>query len=302
MMGQHRGEKGVLTMPSRIVLFLLGALLFGAALWFGQMPSGKFTPAGSAAVESAIDRVRATGCFNHPDYPWVVRARLVRGDTLYFVEVLHRRADGGGFDLVGKAVQATVSFSRVSQQLDSDWCVLEEQCDSMLVRVRQLEMEAESGSKFFVDHYVFFLPLPGPLGRDDFLPFAQAKASLSTEQSEALRRPFPLRPEQTKHFVAFGERGIELLQSISRGISERTRTVVAHEGEEAQSDRHVKLKTLGVARFDASGKVVARFLGNDVVVNHDELSALFLDGDEAPLSFTDKTGRKIVLPANGEAK
>src|SRR5215510_7837857 len=69
------------------------------------------TPAGKRAVESTLERLRQTGSFNHPDYPWVIRARQVRGDTLYFVEFLGRRADGKGFDWVGKAVQATLTFS-----------------------------------------------------------------------------------------------------------------------------------------------------------------------------------------------
>src|SRR5688500_18625486 len=129
-------------MSSKYTLIsLAGSLLFAGLLLAGD------TPDGAQAVASALDRLRRTGTFNHPDYPYVIRARRVQGDKLFFVEFLHRRKDGNGFDAVGKAVWATLGQPKRSKP------------DSMPVRTSQMEMCTDDLQATWDDRVEDF-PLP----------------------------------------------------------------------------------------------------------------------------------------------
>jgi hypothetical protein len=239
-----------------------------------------------AAVDSPVafilERVRRTGSFNHPDYPWVVRARWVRGDTMYFVELLHRRKDGKGFDDVGNALQATLSFSQ--------------ERDTLRVHVCQMEMENENGTRLEVEERLFDLTPPTWLRESGCRSYAEAEACLSRRQQEILGKQYSLSPEQESLLAAFGKQGCGLLRA-EISTSKTGRTVLAYErAGTRRSGRLVTFGTIAVARFDRKGKVLQCFGGNDITADRNEVNRLILGDDSHSLTLIATDGQKFILP------
>jgi hypothetical protein len=240
-----------------------------------------FTPTGKQALTSALDRLARTGSFNHPDYPWVVRARAVRGDTLYFVEFLHRAANGKGFELVGKAVQVTAASSGA---------------DRLRVCLREMEIQDTEGNTLWAANRIVELPLPGRLREATFRPFSEALVHLSRDQRDALAREHRLNPEQKRVLAAFGADCYDLLLADIR-LSKTGRTVVAFErkGAEVGSDGLTRFSTLAVARFDEAGKVGVCFRGNNITVETTPIMRVFA-GADPEFTLRGPNGLKLVLP------
>lgn len=255
------------------------------------------TPDGKEAVASAIERLQRTGAFNHPDYPWVVRARRVQGDTLYFVEFLRRSEDGKGVDRVGKAVQATLAFSSVHEpfRLPFDEAAMPPvRRDTLRVHVCQMDMHTED-MDVFLDERIFDLPLPSRLREIEFRPYAEAEVCLSEEQRKVLDKSYPLSPKQKLLLAAFGDESAELLQGV--WMSESGQTVVA--GDKAGvRDRGSRchFSRIAVARFDKTGTVVLRFQGKDVSVDKRSVVNLLFGDESQPIIFRGAGGLKFVLP------
>jgi hypothetical protein len=260
------------------------------------------TPEGREAVASALERLRQTGCFNHPDYPWVVRARLVRGDTLSFVGFLLRREDGKGFNRVGKAVQATLSYSEEYRPFTfpGDDPLPPVRRDTLRVRVCQMQMHSEE-MDFECDERTIDLALPGRLRESGFRPFAEAEARLSQDQQKALGKDFSLRPEQRLLVAAFGEGCYDLLRS-EVGHGETGQTVVAYERcGEGSEDGWLKFPTIAVARFDKTGEVLTSFRGKDITAKADDDMSLTSGDDSHDLTLKGPGGLKFVLPGTKAA-
>lgn len=255
------------------------------------------TPDGKVALASALERLRRTGSFNHPDYPWVVRARRVHGDTLYFVEFLCRREDGKGFDRVGKAVQATLAFSAEYEpfRFPFEEAMPAVRRDTLRVRVCQMDMQTEDVD-VFVDDRIFDLPLPARLRESGFRPYAEAEGRLSEEQRKALDKSYPLRREQKLLLAAFGDECADLLRG-EIGMGETGQTVVAWDkAVPRDSSGRCKFARFAVARFDKTGEVVLRFQGKDVSAKTRPVIEL-LSGDESQtIRLRGSGGLKFVLP------
>jgi hypothetical protein len=245
------------------------------------------------AVRLALGRLRQTGSFNHPGYAWVIRARRVIGDTLYFVDFLHRREDGKGFDLVGKAVQVTVTLSDQSIPL-----MLE-------VRACQMDVLEENGIRLWMNEKELQLPLPARLGATGFRPFVEAAACFSDEQRAALRKEFALEPAQKLLLAAFGEECYDLLRA-DIGSSKTGQTVLATytkaPGAEIESDGRMRFSKLAVARFDGAGKLVMRFRGTDIIADCKEVYRVLLGDDSHSLTLQGREGMKLVLPGTKAAR
>jgi hypothetical protein len=225
-------------------------------------PAARLTPDGKEAVAAALERLRQTGSFNHPDYPWVVRARRVRGDALYFVEFLRRREDGRGFDAVGKAVQATLAYVEEYEPTSyPESEPLPVRRNRLVVRVCQARMETEDCIYELFDERVFDLALPARLPEGGFRPHAEAEVRLSRDQRKALSQEYALHRAQKMLLAAFGDECADLLRAHI-GHSETGRTVLAYDQiAPIGSGRRYRFATLAVARFDRAGEVLLRFRG-----------------------------------------
>jgi hypothetical protein len=288
----------------------LGATFLSSPGEAAQKPtrSAPVTPAGEKAVAYALERVRRTGSFNHRDYPWVVRARCVRGDTLYFVEFLHRREDGKGFDVVGKAVQAALTFSAECEPRSWPWEVFSSerddaapapmQRDTMRADARRMEIHLEDGGIICLAENTFDLIPPAGLRKGGFRPFAEAAAQLSAEQREALDNEYDLIPEQKLLLAAFGEDCYDLLcADIMSNESGRRVFALKRKGVETDAEGRFKFPTFAVAQFDGTGKVLARFRGDKVTVEKEDLSRLFEGDDSKEVTLRGPDGSKFILPA-----
>jgi len=288
----------------------------------GKAAAERFTPGGKKAVESILQHVRQTGSFNHPDYPWVVRARQVRGDTLYFVEFLYRRADGKGFDWVGKAVQATLSFSEeyrpfalyeaaATTRMRTAISLLPKEYrpfalyeaaaparrDTLRVQVHQMEMQHQNGTRVFLEERVIDLSLPARLRENGFRPYAEAEAHLSSDQREALDKEYSLHPEQKLLLVAFGDECADLLQAKYIARSEMGQTVLACQNAvPLDSGRRTRFGMLAVARFDRTGEVLMHFQGKDITAETSEVLSLLSGDDSESFTLKGPGGLKLVLP------
>jgi hypothetical protein len=213
--------------PTVALCALLLVIVLGATLLSGPEAAARyvplaasFTPTGKEAVAYALKRVSRTGSFNHPDYPWVVRARCVCGDTLFFVDFLHRREDSKGFDAVGKAVQVALAFSDEAEPIHwpfrpfEDEPVPPQRRDTLRVAVWGMEMQTEDGSIICMAQQTFDLTLPARLRSGGFRPFDEVVADLSEEQCKALDKEYQLDLEQKLLLlIACGEQGYDLLRS-----------------------------------------------------------------------------------------
>jgi hypothetical protein len=259
----------------------------------------RFTPGGRGAVVSALERLRLTGSFNHPNYPWVVRARHVDGDKAYFVEFLRRRDGDDGFECVGKAVQVTIRFSEEFQPFafpGLDDPLPPERREAVRVTACQMEMQMADGSSAYFAERTFDLPLPARLPESRFRPFAEAEAHLSHELAEAFGKRYPLRSEQKKLLAAFGDQCYELLQGDIL-VSETGRRVFAFLHGRAVGVGQLEFQTLAVAQFDSGGKVLVQFRGNNVAVRGIEPDLLFMGTESKAVTFLGPGGPYFTLPA-----
>jgi hypothetical protein len=221
----------------------------------------------------------------------------VRGDTLYFVEFLHRRQDGRGVDRVGKAVQATLRFSEEHQPFvfpfeDPTPAVRR---DTLRAHICQMQMHSEEYD-LYVEDRVSDLPLPARLTESGFRSYAETEVRLSRDQRDALCKEFPFRPEQKLLFAAFGEACLDLLQA-DFVRSESGQTVLAWDGAvEIDSGHRCKFTTLAAARYDRAGEVLLRFRGKDVTAETMEVSALLAGDDSSSLTLEGPDGRQLLLP------
>jgi hypothetical protein len=293
-------------MRSKLVLVYLGILVVVTVLGpasAGQ-PAGKaaeqLTPGGKAAVADILERVRRTGCFNHPDCPWVVRARRVRGNTLFFVDFLRRGKKG--FDLVGKAVQITLRYSSKLEPIAPPGGLgrARKRRDTLQAHVRQIEILMQDGTEVWCDEHVFDLSLPARLRANSFRPWAEIEGRLSRGQREALAREFPFSPEQKKLRAAFGDECDDLLQ-LPLALSETGQTVVAYALVPSPRRDRFKLARIAIARFDKAGKVLVRFRGKDITASVTELSQLLGGDDSQELVLTGRAGLKLVIPGTRPA-
>jgi len=271
----------------------------------GKTAAEQFTPDGKEAVAAALERLRRTGSFNHPDYPLVVRARRVHGDTLDFVEFLVRREDGKGFDWVGKAVQVTLTFSEEVKPLQLPWEVAEipKRRAKLRVRVCQMEMETESGFSFWAEERTLDLPLPARLRESGFCPFAEAEARLSPDQRTTLSKEYSLRPEEKMLLAAFGEEATDLFRVRNLARSESGQTVLAFDqAVRLDSGRRGKFAKLAVARFDRTGKLLHCFRGQDIIAEAREILRLLSGDDSQGLTLKGSDGLMFILPGTKRAQ
>jgi hypothetical protein len=306
-------------MRPKSALVRLGGLLLGVALcatsrWGGNAApkppapargaaAARLTPDGKEAVASALERLRRTGSFNHPDYPWVVRARRVSGDALYFVEFLRRLEGGKGFASAGNAVQANVAYSEEYQPFtfpfEERWPP--ERRGDLRVHVGQMRLHAANGD-ITVEERTFDLPLPARLREAGFRPYAAAEARLSRDQRQALGKGYALRPEQKQLLAAFGDDCADLLRA--KVVSSETgQTVLAYDDAVAlESGRRYRFPTLAVARFDKAGEVLARFQGKDVVAETSEVARLIVGDDSSGFALSGPGGLRLILPGTKPAR
>jgi hypothetical protein len=281
-----RPKSPLVPLVGLLLAAILGAGLLGgpAAATPITSPSLPGIPAGNMDVTDVREQIRRTG-FNHPDYPWVVRARCVRGDTLYFVEFLHRREGGKGFDRVGKAVRVSFTLRR----------------GTLLANVSQVEMQLENGTSIVCDSKRYQVVLPERLRQDGFRPFGEAVAHLSREQRKALGKDYPLSREQKLLLAAFGDDGYDLLQGGITASESGQRVVACNypnfKGLEYDGAGGYKFRTLAVAQFDRAGKVVARFQGNDITVQGEDTGSLIYGDDSREITLRGPDGREAVFPA-----
>jgi hypothetical protein len=299
-------------MLRKSALFYLAGLLLAGLLWarsqpgsaaaepkpFLQADNSQVEPVmrnGKEAITVALERLRRTGCFNHPDSPWVVRARGVRGDTLFLVEFLLRRQDGKGFACVGKAVQVTLAFSdEVPFTLGESGAPVRR--ETLQVRARQLELETEGGTTLKSDERVFDLSLPSGLRESGFLPFAEAEDQLTKELRDALAQGFPLLPEQKMLISAFGEQCFELL-GANIAKSDTGLTILAFETPLVpRAADQCKFPMLAVVRFDRKGQVLVRSCGKNITASANEVAALMVGDDSQSLTLNSPDGFKFILP------
>jgi hypothetical protein len=261
------------------------------------MPPEQFTPEGKEALQSALERLRRTGSFNHPDYPWVVRARLVRGDTLYLVDFMRRRRDGKGFDLVGKAVEVTLAFSEEYKSwLPSGDSPPPVKRDSLLVRVQQMRLHTEDAD-VEAPCRIGGLELPGRLRESGFRPFAEAEARLSHDQRVALDGEDFLSPEQKTFLAAFGDKGCDLLMNVHECESRQTLVAMDEKAGEWRGNREVTFPKLAVVRLDKKGEILTQFRGTDVTVDRAEIFPLLSGDDSRGVTLKGPDGLKFILPA-----
>lgn len=260
------------------------------------------TPKGKEILEAALTRMKCTGVFNHPDYPWVVRARRVRGDTLYFVDFLRRRKDGKGFDIVGKAVAVSLAFSKEYRPIfEEDGAPVRR--DTLRIHVYQMERYSDDGAELFCVDRIIDLQFPSGLREDGFRPYTEAEALLSAKQRQILNKDYPLSREQKKLLAAFGKGRVDLLEpelEMSKSgvtVSESGRTVsVWNEPYLVKSDGFCTIERIAVARFDEKGKVVRRFEGKDISMERKSFIQL-INGDESQtIRLRGPDGVSFVLP------
>lgn len=249
----------------------------------GWLPGpDQFTPDGKAAVTAALERLRQTKVFNHPDYPWVLRARRVEGDTLHFVEILHRNASGAGFDYVAKAVRLTLSFGE----------------GALLAHVRQVDLHGDDLTGFMQD-WVLLRPLPAQLREDRFRTFAAAETRLTPEQRKALRADYPLTPEQRTFLATFGELGNDWLPDTIQ-VSESGRILLAYDCEGVRTEGGTsRFARIAVAVFDKHRNVVQRCQGRDFSAGKADLCDLLADEPHL-VTFRGADGTQFEVPAANE--
>jgi hypothetical protein len=278
-------------MRARIGLLVAALLLFVAFVAFS--PTLR-TPAGRAALGDLLRRLRETGSFSHPDCPWAVRARRVRGNTLYFVEFLRRSADGG-FDVAGKAVQLTLQYSDVFYPFSPFEPAKPEHRPAIMARAFRGEITWDEGDAASFNEQVVFFHLPERLDVDRFRRFGESLPALTGPFREALARPYDQTPAQAALIKAFGEDADEFLcqeHAWSKG-----RTVVVSMGKpEPLKDSRCRLRRCAVVQIRPDGSVGSRFLGGDVTASIEDICALANDDGPVPLRLTDARGRVITLP------
>jgi hypothetical protein len=242
-----------------------------------------------AVLSAILDRLRLTGSFNHPACPLVIRAREVRGDTLYFVEFMRRKDDCKSFDFVGKAVSATLALSPEPR---------ENLHDTINLRVRQVDVQFADGAELLADFWFIDIPLPARMWESGYQSHREAKALLTEDQWKALAKDYSLRPEQKVLLAAFGKDGYDLLDAdLVRSESGRTLLAIdEHQGEKLDSGSRYRLKRLAVLRFDKEGKLQTHFRGSAVIVDADELSPLIVGDDSKPLTVQGADKQKFILP------
>jgi hypothetical protein len=290
--------KGVQTMPSNSTLLSWCGLLLAVVLCTNsrdaeaasQEPSSveektvpAYTPRGEKAVAAVLERLRQTGSFNHPDYPWAFRARYVRGDTLYMVDFARRSNDGQGFVWVGKAVSAGLRYHQGELRL----CL----CDAV--------WEHSNGIQAWCRNREYGLPLPTSVPEHGFSPFAEVANQLPTDLQKALEKEVPFPPEQKKVVATFGEEySVAFLYARNCFLSKTGRTVLAfvqvREWNECKKEETFEM--LAVARFDRHGKVTSSFRGKDITVDKKEILELIEGDDSHTFTFRSADGKKFVLP------
>jgi hypothetical protein len=293
-------------MRSRAAVLLLCLVLFVSVVYVSVSShdplAERYTPGGEEAVASALERIRRTGSFNHPAYPWVVRARRVQGNTLEQVEFLCRDQDGKTFAAVGKAFQVTVRYSRTYHGYAPSFIYLGDppptpiRRDTLEIRAHQFLVCFPSGDEAWWDDQLIDLFVPPRLREADFRPFSEAEARLTGDQHQVLAREYPLRPEQKKVLAVFGDEDTDLIQGdILETESGRTLMAYPRERIDTSPRGDYLFSRLAVARFDRAGGVTAKFRGDNVTLDPETWRRLW--DEQSSVTLTGADGRTTRIPS-----
>ena len=283
-------------MRAKIAVVLMGLVLV-AGIHF-VIPKEDGGAEGEGAVHAALERLRQTGCFNHPSYPFVVRAKRVRGNTLYFVDILCRDETGRRILWVAKAVQATLHYSEERETIGwpGDDPIPPYRRETLRVRVCQIELTCPEIITMVLDRRQIDIRLPARLPAHGFRPFAEAEMRLSASQRETLDKGYALDPAQQRLVEAFGIDADDLLQTDPILSQDGRMVVTGCRPAKKIRDRY-QVAVFAIAQFDRNGGVSNRFEGRDIMVDPRELSELVnlaAGGDDSrSLSWTVENGRSF---------
>src|SRR6266508_4911393 len=82
----------------------------------------------------------------------------------------------------GPSQHSSICLACFSRSFPGDDPAPSVRCDTLRVRVAQMEMLTEGGTRFRVQNWVLDLALPARLRESGFRPYAEAEAHLSQDQ------------------------------------------------------------------------------------------------------------------------
>jgi hypothetical protein len=248
-------------MRSRI-LTLSPAVLAAAWLLFTHTPIGEAEiktvadpsttqpPTAQAFVNWFYDELRDHGEINIPDFPWVVRAKHVRGDQLQIVKFLHRDASGKGYDLVGAAVTVDLRADNAHRLILVHWYEYERLWDDGKSTCWDTEKIIEAKVP---------ATLPGR-NRDSRLSFSTAEQHATAAQRKFLKEECFSQLTQKRLQQAFGRECDELARDEILDIPSRGLLIAfdyyGGKGNVLLLKKDSKVKHYSIARFNSNGSQV----------------------------------------------
>ncbi len=253
-------------MRSRI-LILSSGFLAAAWLLFAHTPAREAEiktvadtsttqpPTAQAFVNWFYDELRDHGEISYPDFPWVVRAKHVRGGQLQIVKFLHRDESGKGYDLVGAAVTVDLRADIAHRLILVHWCECEMQWDDGKSTCWDAEKIIEAKVP---------VVLPGRK-RDSRLSFCTAERHATAAQRKFLKEECFGQPTQKRLQQAFGRECDELARDEIIDIPSRGLLMAfdlydipnsGPKGSAFLNKKDGKIKHRSIAQFNKDGSKV----------------------------------------------